>query len=323
MKLKLTKKIMGLTLLLAFAFSVLSVAASEPDLTVTIDGVQVTFDDQQPVIVGDRTLVPVRGVFEELGFDVEWCPDEATVTLTDDDHEVIIAIGSPTFTTNGVAIPLDVPAQIIGERTLLPLRHVVESVGFFIDFEPATRVVFILTTPPDDNGDDNGVEPTPTPPPAFTLADLGINIELIEVEDMEDFADAHLFDYYQLRASDLVGHTLLISAAVNLYDVVILDIRPNMVDEISYYEIDDLFAVADVVLPLEGIIVENFIGVGTHPFSAISFLDEHGARWYFLIFQDQSDEFPPYRLIEVRDRTDELPADWSPWWVPALSYSAP
>ena len=41
-------------------------------IRVLIDGVEAKFTDQQPVIVNGRTLVPVRGVFETLGFEVDW-----------------------------------------------------------------------------------------------------------------------------------------------------------------------------------------------------------------------------------------------------------
>jgi len=40
-------------------------------ITVTIDGVQVRFENTQPQIVDGKTLVPARVVFEHLGFDVQ------------------------------------------------------------------------------------------------------------------------------------------------------------------------------------------------------------------------------------------------------------
>lgn len=38
--------------------------------------------DSPPVIVSDRTLVPVRAICETFGFDVEWNADERIVVLT-------------------------------------------------------------------------------------------------------------------------------------------------------------------------------------------------------------------------------------------------
>jgi len=97
--------------------------------------------------VDGRTLVPVRGVFEELGFEVDWYQPTQTATLTSSNYTVIISIGSPNFTTNGGSLPLDVPAQIIGGRTMLPIRAVVESVGYYVDWDGATSTVIISSTP--------------------------------------------------------------------------------------------------------------------------------------------------------------------------------
>jgi hypothetical protein len=42
---------------------------------------------------------------------------------------------------------LDVPAQIIGGRTMLPIRAVLESVGFYVDWNEANRTVLVSSSP--------------------------------------------------------------------------------------------------------------------------------------------------------------------------------
>jgi len=113
------------------------------EITVTINDYHVNFPDQQPIIVDGRTLVPVRGVFEMLGFDVDWDDYTQTVILSSDDYVVNITIESDIFTTNEVRHTLDVPAQLIGERTMLPLRAVLESVGFDVCWSERTQTVYI------------------------------------------------------------------------------------------------------------------------------------------------------------------------------------
>ena len=67
------KKIFLMLLLVGFALATQVVSAYAADgISVTINGEQVVFENQQPVIVDGRTLVPVRGVFEALGFEVDW-----------------------------------------------------------------------------------------------------------------------------------------------------------------------------------------------------------------------------------------------------------
>ena len=142
------RKVMAAFAVLMLVLGVFASAALHAnEIGVTIDGVAVEFDGQLPTIVGGRTLVPVRGVFEALGFDVAWNQDSATATLINADFVVIITVGSDYFRTNGAEIPLDVPAQIIAGRTMLPIRAVVESVGYSVDWEQATSTVVIASEP--------------------------------------------------------------------------------------------------------------------------------------------------------------------------------
>jgi uncharacterized protein YkwD len=116
------------------------------DIAVIIDESRVVdFDGQPPTIIDGRTLVPIRGVFEALGFEVGWDGESAQASLNSDGYAVIITIGSGTFTTNGAVHTLDVPAQIIGGRTLVPLRAILESVGYELNWDGSTQTVLIYS----------------------------------------------------------------------------------------------------------------------------------------------------------------------------------
>jgi hypothetical protein len=122
-------------------------------VNVLIDGVPVIFPDQAPVIIDGRTLVPVRGVFEELGWDVDWNAETSTAQLHKNDFGIRITVGSagfrwihPYYTDNHYAIVLlDVPAQIINGRTMLPIRAVLEAVGYEVEWNAETHSVLIFT----------------------------------------------------------------------------------------------------------------------------------------------------------------------------------
>jgi len=117
-------------------------AVANDGINVNVDGNVVSFLGQAPAIVEGRTLVPVRGVFEELGFDVHWNPDAQEVTLQGS-STIVLSIGSSAFTTNGVTHQLDVEALIINGSTMLPIRAVLESVGFALSWQESTSTVFI------------------------------------------------------------------------------------------------------------------------------------------------------------------------------------
>ncbi|MCL2372272.1 MAG: stalk domain-containing protein [Defluviitaleaceae bacterium] len=157
---KFAKRLILLAIVFAFAALPMSVVAQPAASAVTIDGQPVVFDGAQAVNVDGRILVPVRGVFEALGFEVEWQEGTRTAVLTRGGFTIRIMIGSDTFTANGVVHDLDVPAQIIQDRTMLPIRAVVESVGYDVDWDEANRIIVITT----------GGQPSPTaePTPAAT-----------------------------------------------------------------------------------------------------------------------------------------------------------
>ena len=114
------------------------------EITVLVNGTAVTFD-QPPIIENGRTLVPLRAIFEALGANVEWEQSTQTVTAVRDDITIILKIGDAFLTKNGERIALDVPAKIVGGRTLVPARAVAESFGASVDWNASTRTVTVAT----------------------------------------------------------------------------------------------------------------------------------------------------------------------------------
>jgi len=143
------RRILGIVLALALilAFTPGVSAAENRAVSVLVEGQRVVFADQNPLIIEGRTLVPVRGVFENLNFIVNWNAVTRQAILTRGNDVVVITIGSDVFTTNGVRHTLDVPAQSIGGRTMLPLRLVLESVGYFLEWDAGTSTVLISSHP--------------------------------------------------------------------------------------------------------------------------------------------------------------------------------
>jgi N-acetylmuramoyl-L-alanine amidase len=147
-----------LALCLAFANAQLSAQVScadeppaqagQPDTSVSlrVNGAPIA-TDVPPVIVSARTLVPARAVFEALGGSVAWDDSEppGQVLVSHGGVSVKLTIGSTTALVNGVAAEMDVPAQIVGDRTLIPVRFVSESLGFAVSWDEAVREVNIST----------------------------------------------------------------------------------------------------------------------------------------------------------------------------------
>ena len=117
-------------------------AENSSNISVTVNGNEISFD-QPPIMVNDRTLVPLRAIFEALGATVDWNGDTQTVTSTRDNVTVSLTIGSEVMTKNGISYALDVPAQLVGERTLVPVRAIAEAFGSVVDWNGETQTVII------------------------------------------------------------------------------------------------------------------------------------------------------------------------------------
>ncbi|MEN6351516.1 MAG: N-acetylmuramoyl-L-alanine amidase [Syntrophomonas sp.] len=111
-----------------------------------LDSKQLAFD-VPPIIENDRTLVPLRAIFEAMGATVYWDNASRTVTAQKDSIIVVLTIGSTSPTINGVIKNLDVPGKIVEDRTLAPLRFVGEAFQGTVDWNGETRTVNITSAP--------------------------------------------------------------------------------------------------------------------------------------------------------------------------------
>ena len=126
-----------------------SAGESSQNIFVEIDGRRANFPDQQPVVLNGRTMIPVRGVFEQLGFEVGWDNVKKTVSLSNGTYHTTITLGETTFETNNTIYPIDVPACTINNRAMLPFRAVLESVGCSVYWDEDRKTVFVYS---DENG---------------------------------------------------------------------------------------------------------------------------------------------------------------------------
>lgn len=99
-----------------------------------------------PVIENGRTLVPLRQVANALGYEVQWDAPNQKITLLghnlqEEDVTLTMKIGNSQATVNSQTVMMDVPPKIINRSTMIPIRFVSESMGYFVKYE--NGVIFI------------------------------------------------------------------------------------------------------------------------------------------------------------------------------------
>ena len=152
------KKILSIVLSIVMLFSICTFASAEgvtmkkiekanDAITLVIDGKMVDCAKygQEPVIVEGRTLVPLRSVFEALGATVEWNNETRSVVSEKGNVKISLAIDSRELYVNGEVKTIDVPACLMNDRTMVPVRAVAEAFGCKVDWNNDLRAVVIVS----------------------------------------------------------------------------------------------------------------------------------------------------------------------------------
>lgn len=114
-----------------------------------IDNVMVRLNDkilafeQPPVIEEGRTLVPMRFLFEQMGAEVEWNAETKTAKAKLNNTAVSFSIDDTNAEVNSESVTMDVPAQLVNGKTMVPLRFLSEELGYTVTWDEETRTAVI------------------------------------------------------------------------------------------------------------------------------------------------------------------------------------
>jgi copper amine oxidase-like protein len=127
---------------------------AQSSVTVIVNGQTMSFD-QPPILRSGRVFVPLRGIFERLGASVVYTNGQINATRAN--TTVSLTIGSTAATVNGQNVTIDVAPFVVGDRTLVPLRFIAQSIGASVNWNDSTSTVTIVGA----GGGAPPVEPTP------------------------------------------------------------------------------------------------------------------------------------------------------------------
>lgn len=114
--------------------------------------------DVPPFIENSRALMPLRAVAEKLDALVKWYQERKAVVVYTDDIIIELVIGQDTArviryaddTLEEETIELEVKPRIVENRTFVPGRFVVETLGAKVDWDNSIRAVIIETNNKND-----------------------------------------------------------------------------------------------------------------------------------------------------------------------------
>ena len=125
--------------------SCLTDASCDTRINVLYNGRRVSFGayGQNPTAVNNRTMVPLRSIFEAMGAEVQWEQATQTVTAIRGSTKIVMTLGQNSYTVNGESKTMDTPPMALNSRTMVPVRVVAESFGADVAWHAASATVLI------------------------------------------------------------------------------------------------------------------------------------------------------------------------------------
>ncbi len=114
-------------------------------INVNLNGEYIDFDNANPVVKDNRTLIPLRGLFEKMGYTIGWEPKTKAAEISKDGNKIVIRSNKDYITINNIQKKVDVPAQIIDGWMMIPLRAVADATGANVTWDANTKTVGIQT----------------------------------------------------------------------------------------------------------------------------------------------------------------------------------
>ena len=118
-------------------------AYAAKEVKIEIDGKEMVPMDMPAVIIDGRTMLPMRQIAQELGCEVNWNEAAKQIYVMRGSDIIVFTVNSKTGYENGKEFTMDVPATIVNDRTMLPVRALADALHLNIKWDDPNRIVSI------------------------------------------------------------------------------------------------------------------------------------------------------------------------------------
>lgn len=118
-------------------------AYAAKEVKIEIDGKAMVPKDMPAVIIDGRTMLPMRQIAQELGCEVNWNEAAKQIYVMRGSDIIVFTVDSKTGYENGKKFTMDVPATIVNDRTMLPVRALADALHLNIKWDDPNRIVSI------------------------------------------------------------------------------------------------------------------------------------------------------------------------------------
>lgn len=118
-------------------------AYAAKEVKIEIDGKEMVPKDMPAVIIDGRTMLPMRQIAQELGCEVNWNEAAQQIYVMRESDIIVFTVNSKAGYENGKEFTMDVPATIVNDRTMLPVRALADALHLNIKWDDPNRTVSI------------------------------------------------------------------------------------------------------------------------------------------------------------------------------------
>lgn len=123
--------------------------AQEETIKVLVDGVQVVFNDQQPIVIKDRIMVPLRAFCDDIGCEVLWSDKFESASVSREGYLIEVSLRTNILATTkyngkqkqkGSIMMDDFPCEV-NSRIMVPLRAISEALDCGVEWDEESNSV--------------------------------------------------------------------------------------------------------------------------------------------------------------------------------------
>lgn len=175
-------------------------AYAAKEVKIEIDGKEMVPKDMPAVIIDGRTMLPMRQIAQELGCEVNWNEAAQQIYVMRGSDIIVFTVNSKAGYENGKEFTMDVPATIVNDRTMLPVRALADALHLNIKWDDPNRTVSI------QSGDTVVKDEPTTPESGQTTAGTLTSIQTPSAKDADQTfiiqADASMGRYEKTFVDD-------------------------------------------------------------------------------------------------------------------------
>ena len=175
-------------------------AYAAKEVKIEIDGKEMVPKDMPAVIIDGRTMLPMRQIAQELGCEVNWNEAAQQIYVMRESDIIVFTVNSKAGYENGKEFTMDVPATIVNDRTMLPVRALADALHLNIKWDDPNRTVII------NSGDTDAKEEPTKPESGQTTAGTLTGIQIPSAKDADQTfiiqADASMERYEKTFVDD-------------------------------------------------------------------------------------------------------------------------